>query len=142
MAHEWNDFYRFKPKYMPAYGDGDTMASQTETAISKLVSKWFNDGDVFDNHYGMSGWCNDISGSANWLATNFPGASTILDRIHYIGSDEGKYEDILYDLCCLIFDTPNLLDSMNNIPKVSSAYKCDGPYSFEEFDEEDEDEDY
>ena len=142
MAHYWNDFDRFESKYMPDYGDGDTMASQAETALNKLVYKWYNDGDVYDNHYGMAGWANDISGSANWLANHFPGAKAILDRIYDIGCDDGGYEDILYDLCCLIHDTPNLLDSLNSIPKIGSAYDDEGPYKFEFYDEDEEEEDW
>ena len=142
MAHDWSDFDRFESKYMPVYGDGDTMASQAETALNKLVYKWYNDGDVYDNRYGMEGWANDISGSANWLANHFPGAKKILDRIYDIGCDEGKYEDILHDLCCLIYDTPNLLDSLNNIPRIGDAYSEEGPYKFEYWDEDVEEEDY
>ena len=138
MAHNWDEFNRFESKYMPDYGDGDTMAAQAETALNKLVYRWYNDGDVYDNQHGMAGWANDISGSANWLANHFPGAKQILDRIYDIGSDEGEYEDILYDLCCLIHDTPNLLDSLNNIPKIGNAYSDEGPYKFEYYEEEEE----
>lgn len=114
------------------------MASQADTALSKLVYKWFNDGDVYDNQHGMSGWCNDISGSANWLANHFPGAKEILDRIYTIGCDSLAYEDILYDLCCLVYDTPNLLDSLNNIPKIGCAYSEKGPYKFVEYEDEED----
>ena len=138
MGHNWDDFNRFEEKYMPPMGDGDTMASQAETALCKLVYKWYNDGDVYDNRYGMSGWFNDISGSANWLANHFPGAKAILDRIRTIGCDSLAYEDILYDLCCLVHDTPGLLESLNNIPKIGCAYSDKGPYEFEDYDEEEE----
>ena len=141
MAHDWNDFDRFETKYMPDEDDGNTLASQAETALNRLVYRWFNDGDVYDNQHGMTGFGNDISGSANWLANHFPGAKQILDRIYDIGSDEDKYEDILYDISCLVYDTPNLLDSLNNIPKIGCAYSEDGPYKSEYWDE-DEEEDY
>lgn len=120
---------------MPPVGDGDTMASQAETAICKLVYRWFNDGDVYDNQYGMTGWWNNISGSANWLANHFPGAKAILDRIQEIGNDEDAYTDILYDICRLIYDTPNLLDNLNALPKIGSAYDDPGPYKIVEMDE-------
>lgn len=69
MEHSLKDFEKFKncAKYLPNRGDGDSRGTQAATAISKLVYKWFNDGDVFDNTFGLEGWANDISGSANWL---------------------------------------------------------------------------
>ena len=58
-------------EYMPWRGEGDTKASQVATAVNKLIYKWWNDGDVFDNvHSGMDGWVNDLSSYANWLEKN------------------------------------------------------------------------
>ena len=144
MAHNWDDFLKpeWETRCMPDYGDGDTMASQAETALCKLVFKWFNDGDVYDNRYGMSGWANDISGSANWLAKNLPRAAEILRRICEIGGKKDKYTDILYDLCVLIYDTPGLLEALNHLPKIGDAYNEDGEFEFidayGEFDDENE----
>lgn len=106
MAHDWNDFDRFESKYMPDYGDGDTMASQAETALNKLVYKWYNDGDVYDNQHGMAGWANDISGSANWLANHFPGAKAILDRIiHYFSPFRLSHQPALSGVSVSIFNS-------------------------------------
>ena len=66
----WSAFDEFDgicDQYLPSRGEGDTMASQIVTAINKLIYKWFNDGDVYDNSYFIQGWCNDISSYANWL---------------------------------------------------------------------------
>ena len=68
----WSEFDQFDSicdKYLPASGEGDSMATQIVTAITKLVYKFYNDGDVFDNTYHLSGWVNDISSYANWLFT-------------------------------------------------------------------------
>lgn len=52
----YNKFEEITDKYMSNQGEGDTLASQIVTAINKLVYKWYNDGDVFDNvHSGLSG---------------------------------------------------------------------------------------
>ena len=70
MAHDWSDFDRFETKYMPRMGDGDTMASQAETALNKIVFKWYNDGDVYDNQHGMAGWANDIESIERFMRKN------------------------------------------------------------------------
>ena len=59
----WSEFERFEPvidRFMPLSGEGETVASQVCTAVNKLVYKWYNDGDVFDNSYELEGWCNDL----------------------------------------------------------------------------------
>ena len=122
-------------KYLPANGDGDTMASQAVTATTKLIYKWFNDGDVYDNSYGLSGWFNDISGSANWLAKHVPGARDILWRIRETHSKEEYVSNILWPLFNLVYDA-KLLSSLEKKPKVDDAYSCRGPF---EFNYEDED---
>lgn len=39
--------------YLPDRGEGKTKATQIVTAVNKLIYKWFNDGDVYDNTYHM-----------------------------------------------------------------------------------------
>ncbi len=116
-------------KYLPANGDGDNMASQAVTATTRLIYKWFNNGDVYDNSYGLSGWANDISGSANWLAKHVPGARDILWRIQKTHSEEEYVSNILWPLFNLVYD-PKLLSSLEKKPKVDDAYSCKGPFEF------------
>lgn len=64
----WSYFRRFDEiidKYLPASGEGENMASQIVTAVNKLIYKWYNDGDVYDNTGYLEGWANDISDYAN-----------------------------------------------------------------------------
>lgn len=134
----WDYYDKFEDiinKYMPDRGEGETMASQIVTAVNKLVYKWYNDGDVFDNTVGMDGWCNDISSYANWLR-KYAVAGHILDDVFdcWNGDD---YEEILKRLADFYL-TENGLEIWNAIPKVGNIYKCDGPYRFVEGDEEDE----
>ena len=70
---EWDYFDKFQKiidKYMSSNGEGETKASQVVTAINKLIYKWYNDGDVFDNTHHLKGWWNDLSSYANWLYKN------------------------------------------------------------------------
>lgn len=128
---KWDDFYQFSrytDKYLPDYGEGETKATQTSTALNKLVYKWFNDGDVFDNTHILQGWANNISDEANWIYHNIPGADVILERISTIYSKEG-YTELLYDLCKLIA-IPEFLEELDKEPKIGTVYNCDGPYEF------------
>ena len=141
MSVSWNYYNKFKDlneKYLPDVGDGDTMATQAVTAINKLVYKWYNDGDVFDNNYFLEGWANDISGSANWLY-KYLGSTvkTILNTIKdcYTDSD---YENLLRELADYIFDE-EYLENLDKNPKKGNAYSETGPFSFEEHSEYDED---
>ena len=65
---DWNYYDKIEAlidKYMSDRGEGENKASQTVTAINKLVYKWYNDGDVYDNTHYLDGWANDISSYAN-----------------------------------------------------------------------------
>ena len=122
-------------KYLPAHGEGETRASQIVTAVTKLVYKWYNDGDVFDNTYLLNGWCNDLSSYANWLDKYTDNASCILCKIKDCTRD-GDYEDLLKELVDTL-ENEKYLEEMNKEPIVGSIYDCDGIFEFK--DEEDED---
>ena len=136
----WSDFDEFDKvldKYLPNYGEGETMATQTATAICKLVYKWFNDGDVFDNS-SMPAGCNDLSSYANWLWTfldEYNGqVSKVLERVFVSYVDE-DYENLLYDLCACVVDD-ELLAKLNEQPKQGSVYDCNGLFEINEEEEE------
>lgn len=140
----YDKFNEILDKYMPTSGEGESMASQIATAINKLVYKWYNDGDVYDNTNpaGLTGWANDLSSYANWLAENVDGAKEILDRIYNIKyGDDGKYEDLLKDLADSYL-TSEFLETCENHPKEGSIYDCDGAYKWDESNNYDDDEDY
>ena len=139
----YDKFNKILDKYMPTSGEGESMASQIATAINKLVYKWYNDGDVYDNTNpaGLTGWANDLSSYANWLAENVDGAKEILDRIYNINyGDNGEYEDLLKDLADSYL-TSEFLETCENHPKEGSIYDCDGAYKWDESNNYD-DEDY
>lgn len=129
----WNDFERFTAdeKYLPIRGEGETKASQIATALNKLVYKWFNDGDVYDNTYHLDGWWNDLSSYANWLYENTTAtAKNILLRIKRVKT-ENEYESLLYDLCVELSNAEYLAEQ-DKYPKVGSVYSCSGCFEFKE----------
>ncbi len=136
---DWSYFNKYEAiidKYMPERGEGETTASQAVTAVNKLIYKWYNDGDVFDNTYFLEGWLNDLSSYANWLALNVEGAGDILDGIAdcYCESD---YEDLLAELADWVLNE-ELLATLADCPKSDSIYVCVGVYRFAERYEDDE----
>lgn len=145
MGREYFEkFEEINDKYLPDYGEGDTFASQAVTAVNKLIYKWFNDGDVYDNTYHLMGWANDLSSYANWLYHNIEATRYYLNEIKDVLTEE-EYEEILASLADIVLDEDFLIKA-NEMPTVGSIYDCDGPfrYSYDEEDEEDwyeEDED-
>lgn len=138
----WNYFNKFDnvtDKYLPSRGEGETKASQIVTAVSKLVYKWYNDGDVFDNTHYLEGWANDLSSYANWLDDNTKG-SRILHGISRCFNDN-DYEELLRDLADTLLDEQYLAEQ-DKIEKVGSIYKYDGPFEFREYEDDDDDDWY
>lgn len=136
----YNKFEEITDKYMSSQGEGETLASQIVTAINKLVYKWYNDGDVFDNvHSGLSGWANDLSSYANWLYKYCEEAKPILYDIYGMG-DESDYETLLQELADACLNEEFLKEFEK--PKQGSIYNCDGPFEFSEYSEDEEEEDY
>lgn len=143
MSVNWSEFDKFTrviDMYMPSTGEGDTKASQLVTAVNKLIYKWYNDGDVFDNTGAMEGWANDLSSYANWLYEYIPISRSILDEIYDCFND-GEYEDLLYSLACATLDDEDV-ENLAEEPKEGSIYNCEGPFEFVESEDEDEDEWY
>ena len=117
------------------------MATQAVTATSKLIYKWYNDGDVFDNTHNLEGWANDLSSYANWLNKNIEGVREILKNIEDISEENEYVEKILWPLHNLIFNAEKL-SGLESKPKTGSVYDCDGPYEYSEksYDDDEEDE--
>lgn len=127
---DWSYYDKFESindKYLPDRGEGDTMASQIVTAVNKLIYKWYNDGDVFDNTHALEGWANDLSDYANWLYKYVPETKDTLDLIEEITNDNG-YEELLQLLADLTLDEKFL--SKYNKDKIGSVYDCDGPFKY------------
>lgn len=148
---DWSYYHKFddvNKKWLPDVGEGDNAGTQAVTAVNKLVYKWYNDGDVYDNTHryegGMVGWANDLSSYANWLYSYIPNTQKMLKKIFQCKeSDRGDYEQILKKVADLILNEERL----NNIKNfyegtIGSVYVCEGPFEFEEgygYDDEDDD---
>ena len=137
---DWDYYDRFKDiseKYLPLCGEGETVATQICTAVNKLVYKWYNDGDVYDNQHVMDGFGNDLSSYANWLYKYIDDVPAILDRIETCKS-EAEYERILKDLADYLMDEEKLA-MFNKLNKVGSIYDCQGPFAVVDYCDDDED---
>lgn len=140
---DWEYFDKFKEikdEYLPSMGEGENMATQIVTATAKLVYKWYNDGDVYDNQHKMEGWCNDLSSYANWLYENAKGTDVILYRIMTCKT-HAEYEQILKDLVD-ITNTKEYLKEYENQEKHGTIYDCLGPFIFDLGNEEEEAEEF
>lgn len=125
-------------KYMPSRGEGETIASQIVTAVNKLIYKWYNDGDVYDNVTSpMKGWCNDLSSYANWIYKYIPDEEVhdILLMIASCYTDEDYEKYVLEPLADATLNE-SFLEPYANMKKEGSIYKCDGPFEFEEIEED------
>lgn len=143
MSVDWGYYDKFEEvndKYLPVRGEGETMATQIATAVNKLIYKWYNDGDVFDNSYHLNGWWNDLSSYANWLYENTKDAWRILNKINNC-TTEGEYEDLLKELADNLLNEEYLVE-LNKFEKVGTIYKCNGKFKYVEPDEEEDEEEY
>lgn len=132
-------FDRIDKLYLPDKGEGDTMATQIVVAVNKLIYKWYNDGDVYDNTGSLEGFANDLSSYANWLYKYVPESKSILIGVTDCYNDS-QYERLLKKLADTILDEEDL-EHYSEKPKVGSVYDCDGPFQFSWIDDKDEDED-
>lgn len=136
---DWDYFDKFEDvveKYMPSRGEGETIASQIVTAVNKLIYKWYNDGDVFDNTYHLEGWCNDLSSYANWLYENVLETKNILSDIVKIYSND-EYEKLLANLADLTLNEDFL--GKYKREKIGTIYRCNGVFKFVENNDDDDD---
>lgn len=119
MSVNWGYFDKFEwanEKYLPRWGEGETKATQIVTAISQLVYRWYNDGDVFDNSYLLDGWCDYLPSCANWLEQHTTDeVSPILHRISECYTDE-DYEELLKNLADTLLDE-DYLEEQNKLKK-------------------------
>jgi len=137
----YDKFHELNEQYLPAVGEGETKASQIVTAVNKLVYKWYNDGDVFDNTFHLEGWANDLSSYANWLYQFVPETRSILNTIED-AKNEYEYECLLKDLSDKMLDKEFLQEQVKQ-PKIDSIYEADGKFKFIDLDDfESEDDDY
>ena len=134
----YDKFNEINDKYLADRGEGETLATQTVTAINKLIYKWYKDGDTYDTTT-MEGWANDLTSYANWLDKNIDGAGIILNKIYELRyNDNAGYEKILQELADAYLNE-DVLTKLNEQPKNGSVYDCDGNFVFDEHYEDEDD---
>jgi len=141
MKYNWDYFDKYEDlidKYMPNRGEGDTMASQICTAINKLIYRYFNDGDWYDNTTSGT-YGENISDYANWLYNHIPGIQdrmmTVKDM--YSGND---YVAVLAYIAAFCL-RENKLAEWNTQPKQGSIYHSKWPFVVEDPDYDDDEDD-
>lgn len=137
----YNSFNKFLPvidRYLPDSGEGKTLATQLVTAMNRLIYRFYNDGDVFDNRILDS--YNDLSNEANWIYRHFDASGPILRSIEDV-FNKGDYEELLYRLASALLDAEDV-ENLDKVPASGSIYDCDGPFYFEEYDEDEDDDWY
>lgn len=137
-------FEALTDEYMPGVGAGDTMLSGLLVAANKLIYKWYNDGDVFDNtENGLEGFCNDISGSANWLNRyGTPRMRAILDTVYKCWTED-KYGELINKLeeeLERFANNEDIVEEYKSKPLEGDPYNESGPYEYQECYDEEEDE--
>lgn len=137
MAVDWGYYDKFEginDKYLPYKGEGVTKAMQIVVAVNKLIYKYYNDGDVFDNTYHLEGWANDLSSYANWIYDNTKDGWKILNKIKDCYNDS-DYEDLLKELADTLLVEDYLAEESKE-EKIDTIYEYNGKFKYEEETEE------
>lgn len=138
MSVQWDYYDKFEgvnDKYLPYKGEGTTKAMQIVVAVNKLVYKYYNDGDVFDNTYFLECGYNDLSDYANWLYEHTETENILAKISSCLSNDE--YELLLQELADKLLNE-EYLHIQNKVDKVGTIYDCDGKFKFVEIDEDEE----
>lgn len=134
------EFQKLEQRYLPRSGEGENKAEQLMTAVTKLVYRWYNDGDVYDNTHFMHGELvgNDLSSYANWIYENGPKAAKYVLLAIFKCDTEDDYEEILKDLNDAALNE-GVLAELEQHGKVGSIYNCNGPFECVDYEKDEED---
>lgn len=135
---DWGYFKKFdgiKEKYLPDFDEGKTKANQIVTAVTRLIYKYYNNGDVYDNAFCTESAYNDLSSYANWLIkySGMKKVNSILKEI-FVCYTEAEYTNILKELAETLL-VEEYLAEQDKIEKVGTIYKCEGIFEFDEYDD-------
>lgn len=138
---DWNreDWDKIQNKYLPDVGQGKTLLTQAVTCVCKLVYRYFNDGDFYQTTFVFESYTN-LTSYANWLYEHIEETRKILNSIYSINSEQ-EYVDILWKLSEIIF-SESFVSKYESSELKGDVYKCDGPFTFIEPEEDSIDEIY
>lgn len=131
-------YHEMYEKYVPSMGKADTVLGEIIRAVSRIIYRWYNDGDRFTDDYGVE----TAGSSALYLRDHQP-----VQAISKIIASEGPSYDYdrfishldqaLLDLLHNESEVEKLANQSNSINSVSDYYDD----AKREFPQDDEDED-
>ena len=105
---QWNEWWE---EYVPSKGKCDTVGGEIMRAMSRIVYRYYNDGDTVEEYYGSEK--NLCRGADYYLQDHIPGYKS-LGRIW----NQTQYEKELCDRLKFVFDylnaTPDVFNQPNN----------------------------
>ena len=123
-------------KYVPAMGNCNTLGGEILRAISRIVYRYYNDGDTVMHYYGSDYNC--LKGADIFLLKYVKGYVS-LDNIY-----EMQYEEEMCGRLKFIMDylaaNPNVFEMPNNDDFLN--YEVYEPYDYDDDDDYYDDEDY
>lgn len=127
---QWNEWWE---EYVPSEGKCDTVGGEIMRAMSRIVYRYYNDGDTVEEYYGSEK--NLCRGADYYLQDHVPGYKS-LGGIW----DETQYEEELCDRLKFVFDYLNATPDVFNQPN-DEDYLDLAPFEPHN-DEDEDDEDY
>jgi hypothetical protein len=134
---ELDKMHEIFEKYVPGRGKADTVYGEICRAINRLIYRFYNDGDLFFEDYGIE----TAGSSALYLMDGHEGFDEILNSMIY--KNETIYENGLEEIVDLFLNYESstiekLVNTKNDIDSTSDYYE----EAMKEWHVEDEEEDY
>lgn len=107
----WNQWW---DQYIPASGKANSVGGEIMRAISRIVYRFYNDGDTVDHYYGSN--FNILIGADRYLCNTL--RRSIYDSMRGEDEDEDNYEKLLEKNMASIFNY--LLQNQNLFSKRNS----------------------
>ena len=123
-------------KYVPGSGNCATLGGEILRAITRIIYRYYNDGDTVDRYYGSDYNC--LKGANTFLLNNVKGYVS-LENVYEFDYEEAICKRLKYILDYVInnpsvFETPNDDDFLN--------YQVYEPYNDDYEDDWEDEEEY
>lgn len=119
---------RIFEKYLPTYGQGITMATQTVTALYNVLCEWMNQGNLFDRRRLKTEVDAD---AANWLYIYGDDATQyIMDKVCKCNTGD-DYDDLLERLVEHVMNVDDL-EALDRVKSRGDITDCPGRFVWTE----------
>lgn len=129
---KWNKMF---DEFVPSEGKCDTVGGEILRAMSRIVYRWYNDGDTVDEYYGSEH--NLCKGANYYLMDNVPGFES-LESHNLAGYSKDEYDTAVCERLKFVFDYlvshPEVFETPNDVDFIDLA-----PFEPWVDDEEDDD---